>query len=94
MELTHLPSRQHAGVMRTPLSHIVTLVLHATTRKTDDKAFDVQMLHKMAKRISATVTEVKASHAVFMTQPKVGRSRWRCGHHELTSPKQFNTGAF
>jgi len=57
MELTHLPSRRHAGVMRAPLSHIVTLVLH--TRKTDDKAFDVQMLHKMAKRISATVTEVK-----------------------------------
>jgi pimeloyl-ACP methyl ester carboxylesterase len=38
---------------------------------TDDKAFDVQMLHKMAKRIGATITEVKASHAVFMTQPKV-----------------------
>ena len=37
---------------------------------TDDKAFDVRMLHKMAKRIGATVTEVKASHAVFMTQPK------------------------
>lgn len=37
---------------------------------TDDKAFDVRMLHKMAKRIDATVTEVKASHAVFMTQPK------------------------
>ena len=38
---------------------------------TDDKAFDVRMLHKMAKRIGAQVTEVKASHAVFMTQPKV-----------------------
>jgi pimeloyl-ACP methyl ester carboxylesterase len=37
---------------------------------TDDKAFDVRMLHKMAKRIGAAVTEVKASHAVFMTQPK------------------------
>ena len=37
---------------------------------TDDKAFDVRMLHKMAKRIGATITEVKASHAVFMTQPK------------------------
>ena len=37
---------------------------------TDDKAFDVRMLHKMAKRIGAIVHEVKASHAVFMTQPK------------------------
>lgn len=37
---------------------------------TDDKAFDVRMLHKMAKRIGAVVHEVKASHAVFMTQPK------------------------
>lgn len=37
---------------------------------TDDKAFDVRMLHKMAQRIGADVTEVKASHAVFMTQPK------------------------
>ena len=37
---------------------------------TEDKAFDVRMLHKMAKRIGATVTEVRASHAVFMTQPK------------------------
>jgi len=37
---------------------------------TDDKAFDVKMLHKMAKRIGATVHEVKASHAIFMTQPQ------------------------
>lgn len=37
---------------------------------TDDKAFDVRMLHKMAERIGAKVEEVKASHAVFMTQPK------------------------
>jgi len=37
---------------------------------TEDKAFDVRMLHKMAKRIGATTTEVRASHAVFMTQPK------------------------
>ena len=29
------------------------------------------MLQSMAKRIGASVTEVKASHAVFMTQPKV-----------------------
>lgn len=38
---------------------------------TDDKAFDQRMLQAMAKRIGATVTEVKASHAVFMTQAKV-----------------------
>ncbi|RZI85044.1 MAG: alpha/beta hydrolase [Rubrivivax sp.] len=38
---------------------------------TDDKAFDQRMLQSMAKRIGASVTEVKASHAVFMTQPKV-----------------------
>ncbi|MEQ1955130.1 alpha/beta hydrolase [Mesorhizobium sp. CN2-181] len=37
----------------------------------DDKAFDQRMLQAMAKRIGATVTEVAASHAVFMTQPKV-----------------------
>lgn len=35
---------------------------------TEDKAFDVAMLHGMAKRIGAEVTEVKASHALFMTQ--------------------------
>lgn len=38
---------------------------------TDDKAFDQRMLKHMAKRIGAKVTEVPASHAVFMTQPKV-----------------------
>ena len=37
---------------------------------TEDKAFDQRMLHAMARRIGATVTEVTASHAVFMTQPK------------------------
>jgi pimeloyl-ACP methyl ester carboxylesterase len=37
---------------------------------TDDKAFDQRMLQHMAKRIGADITEVKASHAVFMTQPK------------------------
>ncbi|WP_121114322.1 alpha/beta fold hydrolase [Croceibacterium ferulae] len=38
---------------------------------TDDKAFDQRMLQAMAARIGAEVTEVKASHAVFMTQPEV-----------------------
>ncbi|TCK29922.1 pimeloyl-ACP methyl ester carboxylesterase [Ancylobacter aquaticus] len=37
---------------------------------TDDKAFDQRMLQHMAKRIGAEVTQVPASHAVFMTQPK------------------------
>lgn len=38
---------------------------------TDDKAFDQRMLFSMAKRMGAAITEVKASHALFMTQPKV-----------------------
>jgi pimeloyl-ACP methyl ester carboxylesterase len=38
---------------------------------TDDKAFDGKMLQKMAQRISAKVTEVKASHALYVTQAKV-----------------------
>lgn len=37
---------------------------------TEDNAFGAGMLHGMARRIGATITEVKASHAVFMTQPK------------------------
>ena len=36
---------------------------------TEDRAFDLAMLRHMAKRIGATITEVAASHAVFMTQP-------------------------
>jgi pimeloyl-ACP methyl ester carboxylesterase len=38
---------------------------------TQDKAFDLRMLRTMAERIGAAVTEVEASHAVFMTKPKV-----------------------
>lgn len=38
---------------------------------TEDRAFDLAMLRHMAKRIGATVAEVSASHAVFMTQPEV-----------------------
>lgn len=37
----------------------------------EDKAFAQEMLHHMAERIGAKVTEVSASHAVFMTQPAV-----------------------
>jgi pimeloyl-ACP methyl ester carboxylesterase len=36
---------------------------------TDDRAFDVAMLHSMANRIGADITEVKASHALYFTQP-------------------------
>ncbi|MEV4350724.1 alpha/beta hydrolase [Actinoplanes sp. NPDC049596] len=36
---------------------------------TDDKAFDQAMLQHMAKRINARVTNVEASHALFLTQP-------------------------
>lgn len=38
---------------------------------TEDKAFDQAMLIHMAERIHARITKVSASHAVFMTQPKV-----------------------
>ncbi|MET3928597.1 pimeloyl-ACP methyl ester carboxylesterase [Lysobacter sp. OAE881] len=38
---------------------------------TEDKAFDQAMLVHMAKRIGATITYTPASHAVFMTKPKV-----------------------
>jgi pimeloyl-ACP methyl ester carboxylesterase len=37
----------------------------------EDKAFDQAMLIHMAERINADITKVSASHAVFMTQPKV-----------------------
>jgi pimeloyl-ACP methyl ester carboxylesterase len=37
---------------------------------TDDKAFEIGMLRAMARKIGATTVDVKASHAVFMTQPK------------------------
>lgn len=35
---------------------------------TEDNAFGKGMLHGMAKRIGARITEVRASHALFMTQ--------------------------
>jgi pimeloyl-ACP methyl ester carboxylesterase len=38
---------------------------------TQDKAFDQRMLQDMARRIGAKVTNVPASHAVYLTQPKV-----------------------
>jgi pimeloyl-ACP methyl ester carboxylesterase len=61
------------------MSAFTTKLEHAAWRSkpswaviaTDDKAFDPRMLQAMAKRIGATITEVAASHAVFMTEPKV-----------------------
>ncbi|MBA1346975.1 alpha/beta fold hydrolase [Rhizobium sp. WYCCWR 11146] len=38
---------------------------------TEDNAFDQAMLIHMAERIKAKITKVSASHALFMTQPKV-----------------------
>ncbi|WP_105431530.1 alpha/beta fold hydrolase [Neorhizobium sp. T6_25] len=38
---------------------------------TEDKAFDQAMLVHMAERIGARITKVSASHALFMTQPKI-----------------------
>ncbi|GID28864.1 alpha/beta fold hydrolase [Paractinoplanes brasiliensis] len=35
---------------------------------TDDKAFDQAMLQHMAQRIGARITNIKASHALFLTQ--------------------------
>lgn len=37
---------------------------------TEDKAIDPRLLHQMAARIGAEVTEVKASHVPFLTQPR------------------------
>jgi pimeloyl-ACP methyl ester carboxylesterase len=61
------------------MSAFATKLKHAAWRSkpswavvaTEDKAFDQAMLLHMAKRIGAQVTKVPASHAVFMTQPKV-----------------------
>ena len=38
---------------------------------TEDKAFDQAMLQHMARRIGATITNVSASHAVYLTQAGV-----------------------
>jgi pimeloyl-ACP methyl ester carboxylesterase len=38
---------------------------------TEDKAFDQAMLQHMAKRIGATITNVPASHALYLTQSGV-----------------------
>jgi len=59
------------------MSAFDTQLTHATWRTrpswaviaTDDKAFELRMLRHMANRIGAEITEVAASHAVFMTQP-------------------------
>jgi pimeloyl-ACP methyl ester carboxylesterase len=38
---------------------------------TEDQAFDQAMLQRMARRAGATITEVAASHAVYVSQPGV-----------------------
>lgn len=38
---------------------------------TEDRAFDQAMLRHMAERIGAVVTDVAASHALYLTQPDV-----------------------
>lgn len=38
---------------------------------TEDNAFDIAIVRHMAQRMDAKVTEVAASHAVFMTQPQL-----------------------
>lgn len=38
---------------------------------TEDRSFDLAMLRHMATRMGAAITEITASHAVFMTQPDV-----------------------
>jgi pimeloyl-ACP methyl ester carboxylesterase len=38
---------------------------------TDDRAFDQAMLQHMAKRIGAEITNVAASHALYLTQPGI-----------------------
>ncbi|MCH6483963.1 alpha/beta hydrolase [Pseudoxanthomonas sp. LH2527] len=61
------------------MSAFGTTLTHAAWRSkpswaviaTEDKAFDQAMLIHMAERIEARITKVSASHAVFMTQPKV-----------------------
>ncbi len=38
---------------------------------TEDRAFDLAMLRHMAERMGAGITEVPASHALYLTQPEV-----------------------
>ena len=55
---------------------------------TEDKAFDQAMLLHMAERIGAKITKVSASHAVFMTQPKVVSDTIERASREAASAKQ------
>lgn len=60
------------SVFATPLDHAAWETKPSwAVIATEDRAFDLAMLRHMAKRIGATITEVAASHAVFMTQPEV-----------------------
>lgn len=78
------------------MSVFETKVKHAAWRSkpswaviaTEDKAFDQAMLLHMAKRIGAKITKVPASHAVFMTQPKVVADTIDRAAREAKSTKQ------
>jgi pimeloyl-ACP methyl ester carboxylesterase len=60
------------SVFATKLEHAAWRTLPSwAVIATDDKAFDQRMLQDMAKRTGAKVTNVAASHAVYLTQPKV-----------------------
>ena len=55
---------------------------------TEDNAFGKGMLHSMAKRIGARVTEVPASHALFMTQAKaVADVIDQAAHDDASKPR-------
>jgi pimeloyl-ACP methyl ester carboxylesterase len=60
------------SVFATPLDHAAWQTKPSwAVIATEDRAFDLAMLRHMATRIGASITEVAASHAVFMTQPDV-----------------------
>lgn len=60
------------SVFGTPLQHAAWQTKPSwAVIATEDRAFDLAMLRHMANRIGATITEVPASHSVFMTQPDV-----------------------
>lgn len=60
------------SVFATPLEHAAWQSKPSwAVIATEDRSFDLAMLRHMATRIGATITEVAASHAVFMTQAEV-----------------------
>ncbi|MBF6025413.1 alpha/beta fold hydrolase [Lysobacter niastensis] len=60
------------SVFGTPLTHAAWRTKPSwAVIATEDKAFDQAMLVHMATRIGAKITYTPASHAVYMTQPRV-----------------------